>query len=41
MINQFRFKRNNFREFLFRFYKIIIDKNKIIKFLYQIKLIIQ
>ena len=34
ILNQFRFKRDDFREFSFRFYKIIIDKNEIIKFLY-------
>ena len=41
MLNQFHFERNNFREFLFRFYKIIIDKNEIMKFLYKFKFIIQ
>ena len=41
MLNQFRFKRTDFREFLFRFYKIIIDKNEIIKSLYKFKFITQ
>ena len=34
MLNQFRFKRNDFREFSFRFYKVIIDKDEVINFLY-------
>ena len=41
MLNQLRFKRNDFREFLSRFYKTIIDKNEIIKSLYKFKLITQ
>ena len=41
MLNQLRFERDDFREFLFRFYKIIIDKNEIIKSLYKFKFIIQ
>ena len=40
ILNQFHFKQNDFREFLFHFHKIIIDKNEIIKFLYKFKLII-
>ena len=34
MLNQLRFKRNDSREFLIRFHKVIIDKNNIINFLY-------
>ena len=34
MLNQLRFKRNEFREYLIRFYKVIIDKDDIINFLY-------
>ena len=34
MLNQLRFKRDEFREFLIRFYKVIIDKNEIMIFLY-------
>ena len=41
MLNQFRFKRNKFREFVTRFYKTIIDKNDIINFLYKFKFIIK
>ena len=40
MLNQLRFKRDDFREFLFHFHKAIIDKNEIIKFLYKFKFII-
>ena len=34
MLNQFRFEWNDFREFLFRFHKIIIDKDEIMNSLY-------
>ena len=34
MLNQLRFKRDDFREFLSHFHKIIIDKNEIINSLY-------
>ena len=34
MLNQLRFERNEFREYLIRFYKAIIDKDDIINFLY-------
>ena len=34
ILNQLRFKRNDFREFSFRFYKIIIDKDEIMNSLY-------
>ena len=34
MLNQFRFKRDDFREFLSYFYKTIIDKDEIMNFLY-------
>ena len=40
MFYKSRFKRDDFREFLSRFYKIIIDKDKIMKFLYKFKFII-
>ena len=32
MLNQFRFKRNEFRKFVIRFHKTIIDKNDIMNF---------
>ena len=34
MLNQLRFERNDFREFSSRFYKVIIDKDEVINFLY-------
>ena len=40
MLNQFRFKWNDFREFWSRFYKTIIDKDEIIKNLYKFKFMI-
>ena len=40
MLNQLRFKRDDFREFLSRFYKVIIDKNEIIKSLYEFEFMI-
>ena len=41
MLNQFRFERDDFREFSFHFYKIIIDKDEIIKSLYKFEFITQ
>ena len=41
MFNQLRFKRNDFRKFVVRYHKIIIDKNDIKNVLYNFKLIIK
>ena len=41
MLNQLRFKRNDFRKFVVRFHNVIIKKNNIINVLYESKLIIE
>ena len=41
MLNQLRFERNDFRKYVVRFHKIIIEKNKIINVLHDSKLIIK
>ena len=41
MLNQLRFKRNNFREFVVRFHKVIIDKNNITNILHKTELMIE
>ena len=41
MLNQLRFKRDDFREFSFHFHKVIIDKDEVMNFLYQSKQMIQ
>ena len=41
MLNQLRFERNDFRKYVVRFHKAIIEKNKIINVLYDSKLIIK
>ena len=41
MLNQLRFEKNDFRKYIVRFHKAIIEKNKIINVLYDSKLIIE
>ena len=41
MLNQLRFKRNDFRKFVVRFYNAAIEKNNVINVLYESKLIIK
>ena len=41
MLNQLRFERNDFRKYVVRFHKIIIEKNNVIYVLYEIKLMIE
>ena len=41
MLNQLRCKRNNFREFVVRFYKVIINKNDVINVLHEFELMIK
>ena len=41
MLNQLRFERNDFRKYVVRFHKAIIEKNEIINVLYKSKLIIK
>ena len=41
MLNQLRSKRNNFREFVIRFHKVIIDINDIINVLHDVEMMIK
>ena len=41
MLNQLRFKRDDFREFIIHYHKTIIEKNDIINALYNIALIVK
>ena len=41
MFNQLRSERDNFRKFVIRFHKVIIDKDDIINVLHEIELIIE
>ena len=41
MFNQFRFERNDFREYVIRFYKVIIEKDNVMNVLYESKLMIE
>ena len=41
MLNQLRFERNDFRKYVVRFHKVMIQKNNVINVLYESKLIIK
>ena len=41
MLNQLRFERNDFRKYVVRFHKTIIDKNNVMNVLYESKLMIE
>ena len=41
MLNQLRFKRNDFRKFVVRFHNVIIEKNNIMNVLHESKLMIK
>ena len=41
MFNQLRFERNNFRKYVVRFHKVMIEKNNVINVLYESKLMIK
>ena len=41
MLNQFRFERNDFRKYVVRFHKVIIEKNNVMNVLHESKLIIK
>ena len=41
MLNQLRFEPNDFRKYIVRFHKVIIEKNNVINVLYKSKLIIE
>ena len=41
MLNQLRFERNDFRKYVIRFYKAMIEKNEIMNVLYDLKLMIE
>ena len=41
MLNQFRFERNDFREYVVRFHNVMTKKNDVIYVLYKSKLMIE
>ena len=41
MLNQLRFERNDFREYVVRFYNAVNEKNNIMNVLYESKLMIE
>ena len=41
MLNQFRFERDDFREYVVRFYNVMTEKNDVIYVLYKSELMIE